>query len=333
MSSTVIERIDGLLKKANFETFSLGNFGSKKSKFCFDLLVKRDALVFSVKVFPNIDNLNRDIIRDIKSLSTILKSKPLLIGIKNRYQKLEDNTIYVRNGLPFITLNTLEKILTNNVYPYILAKRGGGVVFLDGVLMKELREQHSITRKELSEKLGITKRTVCSYENESMRPSEEMARKILNILEDSEIFKKINIFKWNVKYEIGDNEYLQEKELSEFESHVQTIVNDIGLSSYWYKKGSVPFKLSLFSSIDKVGSDGFYPLFSALSDEQNKLNEVNFNCLKMFNDLFHKTALYIVDNSVRIPGTIKGKDIHIIKIKNLEQVDDEEEFIELIQDS
>ena len=53
----------------------------------------------------------------------------------------------------------------------------------------------------------------------------------------------------------------------------------------------------------------------------------------MFNDLFHKTALYIVDNSVRIPGSIKGKEIHIVKIKNLEEVDDEEEFIELIQDS
>lgn len=95
----------------------------------------------------------------------------------------------------------------------------------------------------------------------------------------------------------------------------------------------MPFKLSLFSSINNVGSDGFYPLFSALSDEQSKVNEVNFNCLKMFNDLFHKTALYIIDNNVKIPGTIKGKDIHIIKIKNLEQVDDEEEFIELIQDS
>jgi predicted transcriptional regulator len=333
MSSTVIERINDLLKKANFETFSLGNFGSAKSKFCFDLLVKRDDLVFSVKILPNIDNLNQDLVRDIKSLSAILKSKPLLIGIKNRYQKLEDNTIYVRNGLPFITLNTLEKILSNNIYPYILAKRGGGVVFLDGVLMKELREQHSITRKELSEKLGITKRTVCSYENESMRPSEEMAKKILNILEDSEIFKKINIFKWNIKYDMGNNEYFEENGLNEFESNVQTIVNDIGLSSYWYKKGSMPFKLSLFSSINNVGSDGFYPLFSALSDEQSKVNEVNFNCLKMFNDLFHKTALYIIDNNVKIPGTIKGKDIHIIKIKNLEQVDDEEEFIELIQDS
>jgi putative transcriptional regulator len=333
MTSTVIEQINNLLKKANYETFSLGSFGTTKSKFCFDLLVKKDDLIFSVKVFPNIDNLNPDIVRDIKSLSLILKSKPLLIGIRNRYQKLEDNTIYIRNGLPFITLNTLEKILMNNIYPYILARRGGGVVFLNGDLMKELREKHLITRKELSEKLSITKRTVSSYENESMRPSEEMAHKILNILEDSEIFKKINIFKWNIQYQMEDKEIFEGIELSEFESHVENIIKDIGLSSYWYKKGSIPFKLSLFSSIDNAESGGFYPLFSALSEEQSKVNEANINCLKMFNDLFHKTALYIVDNSVRIPGSIKGKEIHIVKIKNLEEVDDEEEFIELIQDS
>lgn len=333
MTSTVIEQINNLLKKANYETFLLGSFATTKSKFCFDLIVKKDDQIFSVKVFPNIDNLNPDLVSDIKSLSLILKSKPLLIGIKNRYQKLEDNTIYVRNGMPFITLKTLEKILTYNIYPYILARRGGGVVFLDGNLMKEIREQHSITRKELSEKLGITKRTVSSYENESMRPSEEMAQKILNILEDSEIFKKINIFKWNIKYDIEEKEIFEGIELSEFESHVENIIKDIGLSSYWYKKGSIPFKLSLFSSIDKIESRGFYPLFSALSEEQGKVNEINFNCLKMFNDLFHKTALYIIDNNVKIPGAIKGKDIHIVKIKNLEEVDDEEEFIELIQDS
>ncbi|MFW9867240.1 MAG: helix-turn-helix domain-containing protein [Candidatus Thorarchaeota archaeon] len=333
MTITVIERINNLLRKANYETLLLGDFATKKSKFCFDLLVKKDDLIFSVKVFPNIDNVNPDLIRDIKSLSMILKSKPLLIGLRNRYQKLEDNTIYVRNGLPFITLNTLEYILTSNIYPHILARRGGGVVFLDGNLMRELREQQLITRKEFSEKLGITKRTVSSYENESMRPSEEMSQKILNVLEDKEIFKQINIFKWNIQYDIEDKDSDEGKELSEFESQVQTIINDLGLSSYWYKKGSIPFKLSLFSSFNKGESDNFYPLFSAVSEEQGNVNEMNFNCLKMFNDLFHKTALYIIDNNIKIPGSIKGKDIHIVKIKNLEEVDDEEEFIELIQES
>ncbi|MHA2471677.1 MAG: hypothetical protein ACXAES_00430, partial [Promethearchaeota archaeon] len=153
MSSTIIQKIDNLLRKANYETFYLGSFLSKQSKFCFDLLVKKDTSIFSVKVFPNIDNLNPTLVRDIKSLSLILRSRPLLIGIRNRYQKLEDNTIYVREGLPFITVNTFENILTNNIFPYVLARRGGGVVFIDGNLMKKIRETHSITRKELSEKL------------------------------------------------------------------------------------------------------------------------------------------------------------------------------------
>ncbi|MFX1312535.1 MAG: helix-turn-helix domain-containing protein [Promethearchaeota archaeon] len=333
MISTIIEKIDDLLKKANFETLNIGNFTNKNTKFCFDLLVKKYDVVFSVKIFANIDNINPEIIHDIKHLSFILKSKPILIGIRNRYQKLQDNTIYVRQGLPFITLNTFEKILTKNIYPYILARRGGGVVFLDGKLMKTLREQQLITRKELSERLEVTKRTVSAYENESMRPSDQIAKKILDVLENSEIFKKINIFKWNIKYYREKLNLFEEKDLNDFESHLQTILNDIGLSAYWYKKGSIPFKLSLFSSIDKIEKEGFYPLFSAISEKQKKINEMNFQCLKIFNELFNKTALFIVNNDVKIPVSIKKDDIHIVKIKKLEEIDDEEEFIELIQES
>ena len=126
---------------------------------------------------------------------------------------------------------------------------------------------------------------------------------------------------------------LEEKELSEFESHVQDIIKDIGLSSYWYKKGSIPFKLSLYSQSDKIQLDGFYPLFSGITEEQGKINEMSFQCLKMFTDLFHKTSLFIIDNDIKIPEPFKKVKIPIVKIKNLERVDDEEEFIELIQDS
>ncbi|MFW9820742.1 MAG: helix-turn-helix domain-containing protein [Candidatus Thorarchaeota archaeon] len=328
----IVQRIDALLKQANYETLALGNFAITKTKFCFDLLARKDDLVFSVKIFPNIDNLNQDIIRDIKSLSLILKSKPLLIGIRNRYQKLEDNTIYVREGLPFITLNTFDNILNDN-YPHILARRGGGVVFLDGTLMKILREKYSITRKELSEILGVTKRTICSYENESMRPSEKIATKILEILDNDALFKKINVFGWSIHNDMEEKDIFEEKELSNFESHVQDIIKEIGISSYWYKKGSVPFKLSLYSPSDEIRLNGFYPLFSGITEEQGKIKEMSFQCLKMFTDLFHKNSLFIIDNDIKIPEPFKKIKIPIVKIKNLEEVDNEQEFIELIQDS
>lgn len=333
MIDLILQEISILLRKANYETFALDNFTSKKNKFCFDILAKKDDLVFSLKLFPNIDNINSDIINDIKSLSLILKSKPLLIGIKNRYQRLEDNTIYIRNGLPFISFNTLQKILNENIYPYILAKRGGGIVFVNGNLMKSLREKQSISRKELSEKLGVTKRTVCAYENESMHPSEKVAENIKNVLVDSDVFKKINIFDWKFKYEIDQHDFVEESELNDFESHIQSIFEDIGISSYWYKKDSVPFKLSLYSKSERSKIEGFYPLFSGISENQNKLKKLNPNCLKIFTELFHKIALFIVNNNIKVPNTFLKNKIPIVRIKNLEKIDDEEEFIELVQES
>ena len=332
MIERILERIVVLLKKANFETFSLSNFRSKKNRFCFDLLAKKDFLIFSLKIFNNIENLNYYIIRDIKSLSTILKSKPILIGIKNRYKKLEDNTIYIRETLPFITFNTFENII-NNEHPYVLARRGRGVVFLNGSLMKTLREEHSISRKELSEQLGVTIRTVSAYENESMRPSERVAEKILEILENIDIFKKVDLFNWPIKQNINEKEKSEEMDLSEFEDHVQHIIKDIGISSYWYKKGSIPFKVSLYSPNDNIKLEGFYPLFSSISEERDKFDETSFNCLKMFTKLFRKTSLFIVNNDIKITEIFKNENIPIVKIKNLEKVDDEEEFIELIHES
>ncbi len=331
MIDLIIQKIDFLLKKANFETFTL-ELSKKKNKFCYDLLVKKKQtnLVFLVKVFTNIDNLNESIINNIKALSFLLKSKPLLIGIKNRYQKLDDNTIYIREELPFITFNTIKNILNKNVYPHILAKRGGGVTFLDGDLMKTLREQKNISRKEMSDKLEVTKRTICAYENEKMRPSEKIAKKILNLLENESLFKKINVFKWNIKIDINQKEFFEGHDLNSFEYHLKDIIEDIGLSSYWYQKGQVPFKLTLFSSIDDLGESDFYPLISGVSDDNSRISEFDLKCFLMFTKFFHKKALFIVNN-IKIPEILKKNNIPLIKIKSLEKIDNEKEFIEFIQ--
>ncbi|NHJ20302.1 MAG: helix-turn-helix domain-containing protein [Candidatus Lokiarchaeota archaeon] len=334
MTGTILEKIDNLLKNANFETFILDHFTNKKNKFCFDLLVKKDNNIFSVKIFPNIDNLNPDIINDIKTLSLLLKSKPILIGIKNRYQDLEDNTIYIREGLPFITLTTLENIINKGLFPNILARRGGSVMFLNGNTMKLLREKCLISRKELSELLCVTKRTICAYENENMRPSEEIANKISEILDSKEIFRNVNLFEWNFNFEFDQKEPREDVDLSPFETHLKEVLDDIGVCSYWYKKSSIPFKLSLYS--DLMGThdeNSFYPLFSGVSEEDKKINELSFKCLKMFTELFQRNSIFIVNNNIKIPDSLKKIKIPIVRIKNIEKVDDEAEFIDLIQES
>ncbi|KKK43183.1 MAG: hypothetical protein Lokiarch_29190 [Candidatus Lokiarchaeum sp. GC14_75] len=333
MISSVAERINYLLKKADFNTFILNDFSTKPTKFCFDLLARKGNLIIIIKVLQNIDNLNQDIINDIKSLSKILKSMPILIGIRNRYQKLEDHTIYMRESLPFIAIKTLENVLIKEEYPYILSKRGGGVIYIDGNLMKELRESKLISRKEMADKLDVAKRSVCAYENENMRASEKIAKKIKGILESSEIFRRINIFN-SFKFDL-DSEIIQSTaELPPFESHVQEILKDIGISTYWYKKGPIPFKLSLLSKLPNIqGQNSPYPLFSGVLEDQKNMNEFAFLSLEMFKELFNQNALFIVSNNVKISETSKASNIPIVSIKKLDKVDDEEEFIELIQRS
>ncbi len=334
MNSTILEKIDDLLKKANFETFMLDNFCNKKNKYCFDLLVKKNDLIFSLKVFTNIDNISAEIVNDIKSLSTLLKSKPLLIGIKNRYNELEDNTIYIRDGLPFITLATLENLIDKGLYPYILARRGGGIMFLNGNIMKFIREKQEISRKELSELLGVTKRTVCAYENESMRPSEKIAKKLSNILENKDLFRKINLFDWNFKFEIDLKEPQEYIALNPFETHLQAVLDDIGVCSYWYKNSPIPFKLSLYSKVSDDNKErNVFPLFSGVSEEDKKINERSLSCLNMFNKLFKVNSLFIVNNDIKIPDSLRKIKVPIVKIRNLEKIDDEEEFIDLVQES
>ncbi len=330
----LLEKINDLLREAGFTTFTF-EFKSSRENYCYDLLVKKphSNLVFIVKVFVNIDNIHENIITGIKTLSKLFKSRPLLIGLRNRYQKLEDNMIYIREDLPIISFNTLENILKKNLFPYILNRRGGGVIYLDGALMKKLREEHKISRKVLSEKVGITKRTICSYESENIRPSKEIAEKIENILESNlNIFRNINIFDWHFEFDIKEMSKKENEELSEFEEHIQNIIEDIGITSYWYKKEQFPFEMLISSKDWEAGTEQenhFYPLFSEISEVEEKLKEINLKYLKIFTKFFSKNGFIIVNNNIKINKILSKNQIPVIKIRSLEKIDDEEEFKKL----
>ena len=53
----------------------------------------------------------------------------------------------------------------------------------------------------------------------------------------------------------------------------------------------------------------------------------------MFTEFFHTNSLFIVNNDIKIPDSLKKIKIPIVRIRNLEKLDDEAEFIDLIQES
>jgi len=316
-----------LLRDAGFQSFYV-NKNPQKNHFCYDLIVRKKNQSFILKFFKNIDNIKEETIKGVKILSKLFKANPLLIGIKNRYQEIEDNTIYIRDDLPIVTIGTLENILKRELFPFVLIRRGGGIVFLNGGLMKELREAQRISRKELSEKIGVTKRTICSYESENMRPSKEIAEKIKAILDDSEIFRNINVLDWN--FECNIKSTLKEEQLSPFEEHIQIILDDIGISSYWYKKGLFPFEMCISSKQQESNKKPtIYPLLSEVSEMKKQLKEKqleDLQYLKHFLTLFHKHALFIVDKEIKKSRFFEKTNIPVLDLRDLEKISNEEQF-------
>ncbi len=330
----ILQSIETLFRKNNYEIIAFHNLFYKRNKYSLDYIAKKNNLVYLIKLFSNIDNINEATINNIILLCRLLNCKPILIGIKNRYQNLEDDTIYLREGLPFISSGTLSAIVNNNIYPSSLSRKGGKVIFLNGNLLKSTREEKNLSRKEISDKLEITKRTFCSYENENIRPSQKIAEKILEILEDQSIFRKINVFEWNLKVNFSQEEDSELRDLTDFESHLQDIFKDIGVSTIWYKKGQVPFEISISSKNYLLNADDdFYPIFSGLSEENTKVSKSNLQNLTTFAKIFHKNAFFIVNNDFKISDVFNRTGVQVVKLKELEKIDTEEDFVEFFEEA
>lgn len=323
--SNVITQLKLLLENNGFTTYLLK---SLKEKFCFDILAKNDASLIVIKIISNIDNISEDLLDELKFFSKIVQAIPIIIGEKNRRSKLENNTIYIRKNLPIINVETFKLIIHNKVFPYILAKKGGGTIFLDGNRLRLMREEKEVSRKNFSDMIGITKRSLCSYERGVMRTSIETANKIQKIFDDT-IIRKINIFNW--KFQVDINEFLDlDQDRTEFQEQLEGILKDIGFFTFWAKDNIIPYDLFITSknlkSFEKI--DDFYPVCFSINQTQ-KVNKPKIKDLIKMSQILQKKYLHIVESykTSNLPVNMP-----VIQIKDLEKIDDEEEFKEFVKE-
>lgn len=325
---SALERLEDLLNSNGFMIFSSN---STKEKFCFDLIAKKRDILLVLRILSNIDNISEEILEEMKFFSKLVNAVPILIGEKNRRIKLEDFTIYVRKNLPIVNFKTFESVIKDNLYPYILSKRGGGAIFLDGSRLKLLREEKEVSRKEFSEMVGITKRSLCSYERGLMNTSVETAKKMQEIL-DVSIIKKINLLKWNFQVNLEEL-FQQDVEKSEFDEVIEGVLQDIGFSTFWNKRNLNPYDLFITSKNEKSeeSKDSFFPVCSSINDKAEKLSELKLSNLMKISTILDKIYLHFVDNTFK-KSSITSKKLPIIRLKELESIDDVERFKNFIKE-
>ena len=191
----LLHNIEKLLKSQGYKTSDIYDQGS------FDIVARKKLLILLLKTFQNIDSINETNAHEMKQLANIFLASPIIIGERSRNGFLEEGVIYERYDIPTIGFETLKNMILYNEYPEILADRGGYFVKIDGNVIKQYREEYSLSLKDLADLAHVSRATMYKYENEIVRANTETAMILEEIL-NTKVTLDIDLLKQPQKEDI-----------------------------------------------------------------------------------------------------------------------------------
>jgi putative transcriptional regulator len=335
------------------QTFNQAGFDTIRcdfARFCFDILANKATQTVSsqglssqtliTKVITNIDSVSEQSLLEIRMIAKFLHAIPLIIGKSNRRTDLEDQTIYYRDIIA-LSLKTLENLLIRQIPPYIIAKRGSFIANIDGNIIKNQREQRDITRKELSELLNVSVKTISDYERGIAKSNLNHIKEMERVLE-THVTVPINIFRFkdnSFKEEFLTNNHPQNadknKDIGLLEE-ISELFEELGINQYWTSKSpfdvllSVPKDLNKDTSNDKILPHNFASaVFSSMDTKEFDTKEIDrLNLIRKLMDTIRFTGTAIVNNEVDAKQC-KIAQVPVIEKKELKEVRNPKELKKL----
>ncbi|MBQ6512297.1 transcriptional regulator [Methanobrevibacter sp.] len=304
--SQLLQQIESLLKSQGYKTSDIYDQGS------FDIVARKNLLILLLKTFQNIDSINESNAHEMKQLANIFLASPIIIGEKSRNGVLEEGVIYERYDIPTIGFETLKNMILYNEYPEILADRGGYFVKIDGNVIKQYREDYSLSLKDLADLAHVSRATMYKYENEIVRANTETAMILEEIL-NTKVTLDIDLLKQpkieDIKYSEGDD--------------------TLDLSKLGY--GVVSTSKSPFDAVAKMkSSDKHSPLIANV--EKNRTEKTLKRMAIPLKDLSMVTTsepVFIINNE-KIKESIGT--IPVIKSWELKEFENSKELLKMIKE-
>ena len=303
--SQMLHNIENLLTSQGFKTSDIYDQGS------FDIVARKNLLILLLKTFLNIDSINEHNAHEMKQLANIFLASPIIIGEKSRNGLLEEGVIYERYDIPAIGFETLKNMIVYNEYPEILADRGGYFVKIDGNVIKQYREEYSMSLKDLASLAHVSRATMYKYENGIVRANTETAM----ILEE--------ILNTKVTLDIDLLKQPQQKEEIKYSDDV----NDLSKLGY----GVLSTNKSPFDAVAKMkSSDKHSPLMANV--EKNRSEKTLKRMAIPLKDLSMVTTsepVFIINND-KIKESIGT--IPVIKSWELKEFENSRELLKMIKE-
>ena len=304
--SQLLQQIENLLKSQGYKTSDIYDQGS------FDIVARKNLLILLLKTFQNIDSINESNAHEMKQLANIFLASPIIIGEKSRNGPLEEGVIYERYDIPAIGFETMKNMILYNEYPEILADRGGYFVKIDGNVIKQYREDYSLSLKDLADLAHVSRATMYKYENEIVRANAETAMILEEIL-NTKVTLDIDLLKQPQQEDIKFSD-----------------VNDtLDLSKLGY--GVVSTNKSPFDAVAKMkSSDKQSPLMANV--EKNRTEKTLKRMAIPLKDLSMVTTsepVFIINNE-KIKESIGT--IPVIKSWELKEFENSKELLKMIKE-
>lgn len=304
--SQLLQQIEKLLKSQGYKTSDIYEQGS------FDIVARKNLLILLLKTFQNIDSINESNAHEMKQLANIFLASPIIIGERSRNGVLEEGVIYERYDIPTIGFDTLKNMILYNEYPEILADRGGYFVKIDGNVIKQYREEYSLSLKDLADLAHVSRATMYKYENEIVRANTETAMILEEIL-NTKVTLDIDLLKQpqpeDIKFSDGED--------------------TIDLSKLGY--GVVSTNKSPFDAVAKMkSSEKHSPLMANV--EKNRTEKTLKRMAVPLKDLSMVTTsepVFIINNE-KIKESIGT--IPVIKSWELKEFENSKELLKMIRE-
>ena len=276
------------------------------------IVARKKLLILLLKTFQNIDSINETNAHEMKQLANIFLASPIIIGEKSRNGYLEEGVIYERYDIPTIGFETLKNMILYNEYPEILADRGGYFVKIDGNVIKQYREEYSLSLKDLADLAHVSRATMYKYENEIVRANTETAMILEEIL-NTKVTLDIDLLKQPQKDDI------------EFSN----VDDTLDLSKLGY--GVVSTNKSPFDAVAKMKtSDKHSPLMANV--EKNRTEKTLKRMAVPLKDLSVVTTsepVFIINNE-KIKESIGT--VPVIKSWELKEFENSKELLKMIKE-
>jgi len=303
--SQMLHNIENLLTSQGFKSSDIYDQGS------FDIVARKNLLILLLKTFINIDSINEHNAHEMKQLANIFLASPIIIGEKSRNGLLEEGVIYERYDIPAIGFETLKNMILYNEYPEILADRGGYFVKIDGNVIKQYREEYSMSLKDLASLAHVSRATMYKYENGIVRANTETAM----ILEE--------ILNTKVTLDIDLLKQPQQKEEIKFSDDV----NDLSKLGY----GVLSTNKSPFDAVAKMkSSDKDSPLMANVEKNRNEKTLKRMAIpLKDLSMVTTSEPVFIINND-KIKESIGT--VPVIKSWELKEFENSKELLKMIRE-